>query len=134
MHRPTDACPGPCNTGLHKAWDAYEAAVKDHERAVKDHERAALEAVDGLTDLDAIKEAAENIPDVPDVPEPPEPRTYWLGDPIWCDRDTALIRRALHELDMLAAVIEADNDGHRGAGGDQTPTGKRGKGASAPSP
>lgn len=124
MPRPDDACPGPCNTGLHKCWDAYEAAVKDHRRA-------ALAAAGGLSDLRAIQEAAETILD---VPEPPEPRTYWLGDPIWCARDTAHIRRALHELDMLAAVIEAEHDGHRGAGGDATPTGKRGKGADAPSP
>lgn len=124
MPRPTDACPGLCNSGLNKAWDAYETAVQDHHRA-------ALAAIDGLSDLDTIKEAADTVPD---IPEPPEPRVYSRGDPIWCDRDRALIRRALAELDMLAAVIEADLDGHRDAGGEKTPTGTRGKGASEPSP
>ena len=124
MPRPTDACPGPCNGRLLRDWDTHETAVQTHLPAI-------LAAIDGLTDLDAIRKAAYTAPD---VPEPPEPRTYWRGDPIWCAWCTALVRRALAELDMLCALIEAANDGHRDAGRENTaPTGTRGKSASEPS-
>jgi hypothetical protein len=37
------------------------------------------------------------------------------GDPVFCARDAALIRRELAELDDLASIAAAAADGHRGA-------------------
>jgi hypothetical protein len=86
-------CPGSCNSGYRKARAIYEDALAKYE--------AALEK---LADGD----------EVPGPPEQPDTRP-WLGDPVWCSRCTAIIRRELAELDDLAAMLSALPPGIRAA-------------------
>jgi len=64
------------------------------------------------------------------APSPPRPLPLGIiaipGDPIWCGRDTALIRRSLAELDDLAARAAAEAEGLRAPRGDQRVSGSRG--------
>ena len=47
------------------------------------------------------------------------------GDPVWCSRDAAAIRRALVEIDDLAALLASWADGHRAAGSGERTSGRR---------
>jgi hypothetical protein len=50
--------------------------------------------------------------DVPEKPEKPEIRP-WRGEPVWCGKCQARIRRQLAELDDLGALLMAARDGLR---------------------
>ena len=107
-----DACPGPCNRRARQAWDDYEQAVARYAAAVD----------------------AWRVPLCrPVEPEPPRDDAFG-GDPVWCRRDSRLIRGALGELDDLASLLAAVSDGHRGAGARHGKTGPAVKGTSAPTP
>lgn len=56
------------------------------------------------------------------------------GQPVWCERCTSLITRALPTLDDLAAAIEAEADGFRGAGSGERTGARRSSSARSPSP
>ena len=109
--RPTGgpACPGPCNARHRKAQealDAYQAAV-------------------GLWE----KYPVGSPPAEPEVPAV----SPWPGEPIFCGRCQALIRRELAELDDLAAIRLAGADGHRRGPGSERVGGSRGTPSPSPS-
>lgn len=68
----------------------------------------------------------------PQRPAPPDV-AFTPGDPTFCGRCVAAIRRALVELDDLAALLESWSDGHRGASsGERTSTRRPGSGSPSP--
>lgn len=97
-------CPGSCNYRWREAQALYKQALADYDP------------------LDAHQER----------PQPPQIRPV-RGTP-WCERDQAVIRRDLADLDDLAALLDAMSDGGRGQRpGAQMPKGKR-HGGPSPSP
>lgn len=91
----TDVCIGPCNGAYRRAWADYHRALAAWHQA----------------------DPAEREPD---PPEPPTAKPA-PGDPIWCSRCVALIRRALADLDDLCAIAAALAEGHRANPYDQGP-------------
>lgn len=81
----TDLCPGTCNSAYRKAHALYG---------------------DALAKYGAVLEKLADGDKVPEPPEAPDVRP-WLGDPVWCSRCTAVIRRELAEMDDLAAMLAA---------------------------
>jgi hypothetical protein len=79
-------CPGTCNSKYRRARAVYEAEVAQHALTVE-----------RLTDAGL----ADKIP-VPPTPPAVDP-VY--GDPVWCSRCAAIIRRELAELDELASSL-----------------------------
>ena len=89
-------CPGGCNAAWRRAWRDHETALAAYQKALA--EWSAL-PVDGRGERPQ---------------RPPEPTTEPIhGDPTWCSRCVAAIRSALAELDDLAAVLSATDDGYR---------------------
>jgi hypothetical protein len=100
------ACVGFCNRSYRDAWNAHEAAVDEWLEAEHDQRG--------------------------DPPaEPDEPCT--LGDPVWCGRCAGAVRRALTQVDDLAALLDSWSDGHRGASSGETVS-RRAADAGTPSP
>lgn len=121
----TDPCPGRCNARCRKAARDFEESVATHEAATARWEDAWL-AAEG----DPEAEAALGPRPVP----PTEPDITWTpGAPVWCERDRAAIRRALVDLDDLAALLESWSDGHRGASSGERTSSRRTT-AGSPSP
>lgn len=90
---------GPCNIAAERAWNAYNEARDEYDDAMQ---------------------AWATTPEVyrgdkPDEPEPPEQR-FFPGDPLFCGRCLAAVRRSLLDLDVLAGVLAAQSDGLRGVG------------------
>ena len=106
---PPGSCAGPCNARARKAMetlDAYDAAVRAWE---------------------------ENpVGGPPAEPEGVEVRP-WPGDPVFCGRCAAIIRKELAELDDLAAIRLARADGHRSGPGGERVGGSRGTPSPSPS-
>lgn len=122
------ACPGPCSS---RAWQMaldHNAALDAWREALTRWENARTDAVDAgdssvVAALDTMR---------PQRPAPPEV-TFTPGDPVFCPRCHAAIRRALVELDDLAALLESWSDGHRGASsGERTSTRRPGTGSPSP--
>jgi ribosomal protein L37AE/L43A len=117
-----DACPGPCNTAYRRAWAAYADARN------RWCDRLAVE----LAWWHADTALGYDLP-APDPAEPESPTiTPRVGEPTWCDRCTALVVRALAELDDLAALLEASSDGHRPQASEGKVSGGGGTGSPAP--
>jgi len=91
---PAATCPGSCNTTYRKAAAAHTQALIAHDTAM------------------AAWLAGPRTTPPPPRPQPPD-LTAVPGDPIWCGRDTAHIRRSLAELDDLAARVAAEAEGLR---------------------
>jgi len=109
--RPTGgpACPGPCNARHRRAQEALDA----YAEALRLWEKYLIGAP----------------PAEPEVP----PVSPWPGEPIFCGRCQALIRRELAELDDLAAIRLAGADGHRRGPGSERVGGSRGTPSPSPS-
>jgi hypothetical protein len=108
--RPTGpACPGPCNARHRKAQEALDA----YAEAVRLWEKYPI----------------GNPPAEPEVPTV----SPWPGEPVYCGRCQALIRRELAELDDLAAIRLAGADGHRRGPGAERVAGSRGTPSPSPS-
>lgn len=121
-------CPGRCNARARKLQADHEAAVAAYDAALARWQNArdqALDAADERT-LDALDRARPRPPAEPDV-------TWTPGEPVWCDRDRAAVRRALAEIDDLAALLASWSDGHRGAVSGERTSGRR-PGSASPSP
>lgn len=122
------ACPGPCSSRAWRMALDHNDAVDGWREALARWHDAREDAVTAgdaemVTALDRIR---------PQRPAPPEV-TFTPGDPVFDPRCRAAIRRALVELDDLAALLESWSDGHRGASsGERTST--RRPGAGSPSP
>ena len=123
-----DACPGPCNARSRKLHADYETAVTAYEDALERWHDAKAQALDAGDDhmLDALDRNRPQPPATPDIAWTP-------GDPTWCPRDRAAIRKALAELDDLAALLESWSDGHRGASSGERTSSRRTT-AGSPSP
>jgi hypothetical protein len=94
------ACLGPCNRGWREAWARHEADVVAWQV-----QHAAWQAL-----ADAGQVGPEHAPLAPDRPVvQPTP-----GEPLWCMSCAGALRRALLDLDDLAALVAAESDGHRG--------------------
>ena len=113
---PNRACAGPCNARQREQRAQYRTAVAAYQEALDSWEIARAKA----------READDQAP--ADVgaqrPRPPsEPSITWtLGDPVWCARCAATIKKALAELDDLAALLESWADGRRdGTTGERAP-------------
>lgn len=130
MTDPTQ-CPGRCNARARKA-------VRDHEEAVRAYQDAMagwLDARQQVLDAGDTDEAAGLLAALDQRrPAPPaEPDIAWTpGEPTWCSRDRAAVRRALAELDDLAAMLESWADGHRGASSGERTSSSRGPGSPSP--
>ncbi|WP_433233776.1 hypothetical protein [Actinomadura nitritigenes] len=126
--RDKDHCPGRCNARYRKAWRDHRAAAAEHQNALGRWEDARLQAAGDpelLAALDRVRPAAPVEPDLAATP----------GEPVWCAKDVAGIRRALAELDDLAALLESWSDGHRGASSrDRTGGSRAGSASPSPSP
>lgn len=86
-------CPGSCNSAYRKARALYDAQLGAyHAELLK------------RGDTDPIPEQ----PVVPDI-------RPWLGEPVWCQRCQATIKRELAELDELAALLAMLPPGVRAA-------------------
>lgn len=128
MTTPGNACPGRCNARARKLQADHETAVAAYEHALErwhDAKGQALDAGDADV-LDALDRARPRPPAEPDI-------TWTPGEPTWCARDSAAIRRALVEIDDLAALLESWSDGHRGASSGERTSSRRTTAAS-PSP
>jgi hypothetical protein len=88
---PGEPCPGSCNSKARKDAATYKAALVEWD--------------------DAMAARAEGDPGPP-RPVPPDIRP-WAGEPVWCLKCGATIRRELAELDDLAAIVAHASDGHR---------------------
>jgi hypothetical protein len=117
MSRDPHACVGNCNRKYREAWDAHDTALNSWAAAA---ERAILHATRQAPTAAGVPTAhqltgrqidALNLPDRPEQPDVP----YNAGDPIWCGRCRPQIRKALIEVDRLAALLDQWSDGHRGA-------------------
>lgn len=86
-------CPGSCNSAFRKA------------RALYDAQLAAYHA--------ELLKRGDTDP-IPEQPQPPDIRP-WLGEPVWCQRCQATIKRELAELDELAALLAMLPPGVRAA-------------------
>lgn len=127
---PRPGCPGPCNAKARKARADHETALGLWEKAVAGWQRAHACWLDQVAEVgpdNAIREPVRPR-------RPPEPDiTPTVGDPVWCRRCAALVRRALADLDDLAAILDTWSDGHRGrTSGEKTST--RRTDAPSPSP
>lgn len=112
-------CAGPCNARWRKA-------RADYDKALAAYRAAAAAWAEELA-------AGQDVGDAPAPPAEPE-ITPVAGDPVWCKRCTTTIRRALAELDDLAAAIEAEADGFRSAGSRERTGSRRGSSGRSPSP
>jgi hypothetical protein len=117
MSRPADACRGGENAAFRAAWDAYDLDAARWDRSAQHaitkatahaQDRARIPATNDLTptQIEALK--------LPERPEHPNV-TYTVGDPYFCSRCKPRIRRAISEVDRLAALLDSWADGHRGA-------------------
>lgn len=106
-------CPGSCNATLRRA-------RRDYRQAMAEYNRAYPKWVE-----EGSPEDEPELPQEPDI-EPVE------GEPTWCSRCRATIRRCLANLDDLAAIRAAQADGHRGTLTDEKVTGSRGKPSPSP--
>lgn len=86
-------CPGSCNSRYRKARALYQAE---------------------LTQYHALLLKVEDPAMAGDPPKPPDIQP-WQGEPVWCPRCQAAIRRQLAELDDLAAMVAALPPGIRPA-------------------
>jgi hypothetical protein len=100
-------CSGSCNGEYRRAQAAYARAIAEHDAAM------------------ARWLGTQHTTPPPPRPEPPD-ITATPGEPIWCRRDVALIRRCLAELDDLAARAAAEAEGLRAPRADQKVSGSRG--------
>ena len=89
---PQGECPGSCNAALRRARREYKKALADYDQALID------------------RAADPGLPE-PERPEPPDQKPT-LGEPVFCWRCTAMIRRELAELEDLAAPAQATADGY----------------------
>lgn len=130
MLPPKPGCPGPCNAKARKARADHVTALGLWEEAVAGWQRAHDYWLDQLAEVGPDKVFREPVRPA----RPPEPDIVpTVGDPVWCRRCTALIRRALADLDELASLLERWADGHRGrTSGEKTST--RRTDAPSPSP
>lgn len=84
---PADACPGPCNERHRRVWDEHAQALAEYDPL----------------------DASTSRPDAPEA-------LYWHGEPVWCPPCASKIVRRLGQLDYLAAILSAADDGHRSSG------------------
>ena len=87
--------------------------------------------------LDAYEAAVRAWEESPVGNPPAEPEGVevrpWPGDPVFCGRCVAVIRKELAELDDLAAIRLARADGHRAGPGGERVGGSRGTPSPSPS-
>lgn len=100
-------CPGACNAAWRHAWREWQVQ----------HDAAAVRALAALHLVAAYAQACvrpllDTVAAMTVIP-PPTPVDPTLGDPTWCARCVASIRRAFANLDDLAALLAAGSDGHR---------------------
>lgn len=81
------ACPGGCNSSWRKARALYEKAAADQATAI------------------AKMQPGQEAPEPPQAPE----MQPWPGEPVWCTRCQAALRRQLQEIDVLAGIVGADD-------------------------
>lgn len=111
------ACHGPCASRYREAWGAYPKALAAWN-ALAQH--AITEATEDAETPEAFPEPECLTPQhiealkLPERPEPPD-MSYNLGEPFLCGRCKPRMRRALSEVDRLAALLDSWADGHRGA-------------------
>ncbi|MCW2904035.1 MAG: hypothetical protein JWO67_6300 [Streptosporangiaceae bacterium] len=86
-------CPGGCNATLRRARDLFKRALDDRAKAI-------------------IAHATDPAVEIPDPPEPVRIAPV-EGEPVYCWRCTATIKRELAELEDLSALVRMDADGHR---------------------
>ena len=99
-------CCGPCNNGYRRAHAVYAAALSEWQAAVAAQQAwAARVAQDGL-------EAAGEEPVPPEHPTESDIRP-WRGDPIWCSKCAASVRRQLADLDELMSLRLLHADGYQ---------------------
>jgi len=123
----TDFCPGPCNAAHRRVWRAYA-----HTRQCWCDQMEVWIATH-LAWWSADTALGYDLPDPQPPADPDRPTlTGRAGDPTWCGRCAALVVRALAELDDLAAVLEANSDGHRGQVSEGKVSG--GSGTTSPAP
>lgn len=108
-------CPGSCNAAYMRA------------KAIRDV---------AYTEYEALWDLYQSNPN--DYPEPVKPEPLRLaaipGEPVWCLRCAATIRRELAELDDLAARLVRESEGLRAAGDASAPKVAGSKDRSSPSP
>lgn len=110
------ACAGPCANRAREAWAAYAHALTawlaDAERAINaaTQDAQTTENIPAPNDLTPRQAEALRLPERPAEPGLP----YNLGEPWFCSRCQPRIRRALSEVDRLAALLDSWADGHRG--------------------
>lgn len=124
-------CPGRCNAGYRKVKALYDQAVADWHAAEQDFPRRLAEWRQAAAELG--DEAAGPPPAHIDRPEPPNARP-WYGEPVWCRRCTATIRRCLAELDDLMALRIMSSDGYQVPGAPLAERVKKSQGDPSPSP
>lgn len=128
MPPPVPMCPGSCNTQVRSARSDYETALDLWEQAVAGWQRAHDFWVDQVAEAGPGNTFREPVR----PPRPPTPDlTPTRGKPVWCQKCASHVRRALSDLDDLAALLEQWADGHRGATSGEKVTTKR---TEAPSP
>ncbi|TDD93320.1 hypothetical protein [Actinomadura rubrisoli] len=95
-------CPGRCNARHRKAVREVEETNRAYEAAIERWEGARAQALDAEdVELLAALDRARPQPPAPVAIEPVP------GEPVWCDRDRAAIRRALAEIDDLATLLDS---------------------------
>lgn len=101
-------CPGTCNSGYRRAWQAYDAACDQWVAAEEAH--AAWRRANSTDPVTAGEE-----PERSERPEEPAVKPWW-GEPIFCQRCAAQIRSALASLDDLASLRLLLADGYQTPG------------------
>ncbi|TDB88332.1 hypothetical protein E1264_11650 [Actinomadura sp. KC216] len=129
-------CPGRCNARYRKAVRDFDEATRAYETAMGSWVNARQQVLDVEAATGADDGTRNILRGLDELrPQPPAPVTIVPTDgaPVWCDRDQAAIRRALVEIDDLAALLASWSDGHRGAGSGERTSGHR-PGSASPSP
>ncbi len=130
------ACPGPCSSRPWRMALDYNDTLDAWREALTRWENARQQVLDAQAATGADEETRRMLRRLDEIrpqrPLPPEV-SFAPGDPVWCSRDRAAIRKALAELDDLAALLESWSDGHRGASSGERTSSRRTTAAS-PSP
>lgn len=106
LEMPDWACRSLCNRNARRIVEDYNTQYAAWLKAREAHADA----------IDAWARAGEHGPPPAEPEEPDQPDVRWRpGDPLVCERDRRIIARILIDLDMLAAMLAAHADGHRGA-------------------
>lgn len=106
---PDIICPGNCNKQYRRVMDAYQDAIAEWERDEQTHAEWRRTAGTHGTEAAGPEPARYERPDPPTI-------NPWAGEPIWCRKCSASIRRCLTSLDELMSLRLTMTDGYEAPG------------------